>query len=61
VADTTNKALENRRFCTAAFLDVSRAFDKVWHPGHLYKIKKNSPHKIFQPTEIIPTGAPLRN
>ena len=39
VADTINKALENRQFCTAAFLDVSQAFDKVWHPGLLYKIK----------------------
>jgi len=38
VADTINKALENRQFCTAAFLDVSQAFDKVWHPGLLYKI-----------------------
>jgi hypothetical protein len=29
VADTINKALENHQFCTAAFLDVSQAFDKV--------------------------------
>jgi len=40
VADTINKALENHQFCTAAFLDVSQAFDKVWHPGLLFKIKK---------------------
>jgi retron-type reverse transcriptase len=40
VADTINKALENRQFCTATFLDVSQAFDKVWHPRLLYKIKK---------------------
>jgi hypothetical protein len=38
VADTIDKALENRQFCTAGFLYVSQAFDKVWHPGLLYKI-----------------------
>jgi hypothetical protein len=60
VADTINKALENHQFCTAAFLDVSQAFDKVWHPGLLFKIKKKSTPKILQPTEIISTGASLR-
>jgi len=27
------------RYCTAAFLDVSQVFDKVWHAGQLHKIK----------------------
>ena len=31
--------------CTAAFLDISQAFDKVWHPGLVHKIK----------TKILPT------
>ena len=31
------------RGTTAAFLDVSQAFDKVWHPGVLYKIKQHLP------------------
>jgi len=39
-ADPISKALENLQFCTAAFLDVRQAFDKVWHPGLLYEIKK---------------------
>jgi len=47
VADTTNKALENRQFRTAAFLDVSQAFDKVWHSGLLHKIKKILPINYF--------------
>ena len=46
VADTINKALENHQFCTAAFLDVSQAFDKVWRPGLLSKIKKILPINI---------------
>ena len=62
VADTINKALENHQFCTASFLGFSQAFDKVWHPGLLFKIKKKNPtHKILQPTEIIFTGASLPN
>jgi len=32
------------KYCTAAFLDVSQAFDKVWHAGLLHKIKN-----CFQP------------
>ena len=40
VADTISKALENHQFCTAAFLDISQAFEKVWHTGLIFKIKK---------------------
>lgn len=41
-------ALEGKMYCSAAFLDVSQAFDKVWHPGLLYKIKKSLPHNLYQ-------------
>ena len=34
--------------CTAIFLDVSQAFDKVWHPGLLYKIKRPFPLEIYK-------------
>jgi hypothetical protein len=37
--NVTNKALESNKYCTAAFLDISQAFDKVWHEWLLYKIK----------------------
>jgi hypothetical protein len=37
----------NRQYCTAVFLDVSQAFDKVWHPGLLFKIKRLLPLKYF--------------
>jgi hypothetical protein len=26
-----NEALENKQYCSAAFLDISQAFNKVWH------------------------------
>jgi hypothetical protein len=29
LADTLNNAKENHQYCTAAFLDISQAFDKV--------------------------------
>ena len=47
VADTINKALENRQLCTAYFLDVSQTFDKVWYPGLLYTIKKVLLNRFF--------------
>ena len=57
VADTINKALENRQFCTAAFLGIWQSLAPRTTPQNF----KNSPHKIFQLTEIIPSEAPLRN
>jgi hypothetical protein len=39
--------LENKRFCSAAFLDVAQAFDKVWHAGLLFKIKTLLPHTYY--------------
>jgi hypothetical protein len=37
----------NHQFCIAAFLDFSQAFDKVWHPGILFKIKQILPIKYY--------------
>jgi hypothetical protein len=31
----------------AAFLDISEAFDKVWHTGLLYKLRKSLPHNYY--------------
>jgi hypothetical protein len=42
ITDTTNKDPEDQQYCTAVFLDVSQASDKVWHPGLLYKIRKKT-------------------
>jgi hypothetical protein len=39
--------MENRQYCTAAFLDVSQAFDKVSHQGLLFKIKRILPSSHF--------------
>jgi hypothetical protein len=48
VTDIKNKALEDKKYCAAVFLDVSQAFDRVWHSGLLYKIKQFLPPPYFQ-------------
>ena len=50
LANNINHALEAREFCTAVFLDISQAFDKVWHPGLLLKLITLPPsyHNIFK-------------
>jgi hypothetical protein len=40
------RALEERKFCTAAFLDVSQAFERVSHEGLIYKISKLLPGNV---------------
>ena len=42
------KALESNKYCTAAFLDINQAFDKVWHEGLLYKIKTLFPGSTYK-------------
>jgi hypothetical protein len=34
---------EELEYCSAAFLDISQAFDKVWHTGLLYKLRQSLP------------------
>lgn len=48
VVNIINDNLEEKRYCSAAFLDISQAFDKVWHEGLLYKLKKELPYQYFR-------------
>jgi hypothetical protein len=36
-----NDALDNSQCWSAAFLDIFQAFDKVWHTGLVYKLKRS--------------------
>jgi hypothetical protein len=44
---TDNEALENEPHCSAAFVDISQAFNKVWHTGLLYKLRLSLPLNYF--------------
>ena len=43
ITDMIIKTFEKHKYCSAVFLDVSQAFDKVWHQGLLFKIKQTLP------------------
>jgi hypothetical protein len=47
IANIITHALNNKQYCTAVFLDIAQAFDKVWHPGLLYNIKRTFPSKYY--------------
>jgi hypothetical protein len=38
---------QSKRYCTATFLDISQAFDKVRHPELLYKLKRAFRHPLY--------------
>ena len=42
------KSLEEKKLCTAAFLDIQQAFDRVWHDGLLYKLKATFPTSCYR-------------
>ncbi|KAJ8737403.1 hypothetical protein PYW07_000674 [Mythimna separata] len=44
---TIRQCMENKEYCSAAFLDVQQAFDRVWHKGLLCKIKQLLPHSFY--------------
>ena len=35
------KSLDNGREVRSVFLDITKAFDKVWHKGLIFKLKQN--------------------
>lgn len=47
IVDSIYNLYEVRKYCSAVFLDVSQAFDKVWHVRLLQKIKQNFLHNCF--------------
>jgi hypothetical protein len=47
LTDSILKAFEDQKYCSAVFLDISQAFDKVWHTGLLLKIQQMLPQRYF--------------
>lgn len=46
ITDDIEKALEDKKVCSAIFLDISQAFDKVWHEGLNHKLKQYLPESF---------------
>jgi hypothetical protein len=42
-----NEALETKQYCSAAFLDISQAFDRVWHTWLLHKLRQLLPLNYY--------------
>jgi len=47
LVDAISYALEQKLYCTCVFLDISQAFDRVWHDGLLYKLKQFLPPAYY--------------
>lgn len=47
VVHEIRQTFEKKEFCSAVFLDIQQAFDRVWHAGLLYKIKKALPNTVY--------------
>ena len=47
LSDSVSRALEKREYCSAVFLDINQTFDKVWHPGLLFKINQTLPSRYY--------------
>lgn len=47
IVDKISFSLEEKQYCTGAFLDVSQAFDRVWHAGLLFKLKLILPSTYY--------------
>lgn len=43
ICNFAQNALDQKRVCSAVFLDVAQAFDKVWHEGLNYKLRNCLP------------------
>lgn len=48
ITDVIEKTLENKGVCSAVFLDIAQAFDKVWHKGLLHKLRSILPDHFYQ-------------
>jgi hypothetical protein len=46
--DIIEKAFENKGVCSAVFLDIAQAFDKLWHRSLLHRLRSLLPRYFYQ-------------
>src|SRR6266576_399594 len=46
VTTVIERALEEKKFCSTVFLDVSQAFDRVWYEGLIHKLSLMLPGNL---------------
>jgi hypothetical protein len=47
ITDIIEKTLENKGVCSAVFLYIAEAFDRVWHRGLLHKLRSTLPDHFY--------------
>jgi len=47
VVSEIRNSLEQKKYCSAAFIDIAQAFDKVWHKGLLHKVRNLLPARFY--------------
>jgi hypothetical protein len=60
ITNTIERAYEENKICSAIFLDVAQAFDKVWHVGLMNKLKNTLPSQFTQLLQSYITGRMFR-
>ena len=48
ITNIIENELEEKNVCSAVFLDVAQAFDKVWHEGLIYKLRTILPKRYAE-------------
>ncbi len=49
ISEHIHTVFQNKQHTVATFLDISQAFDRVWHPGLIYKLKSiGTPNYLLQ-------------
>ena len=47
LVEEIHSAFDKQKYCTGVFLDIAAAFEKVWHSGLLFKLKKFLPINYY--------------
>lgn len=48
ITNLIRETFESKQYCSALFIDISQAFDKVWHEGLKYKISSLLPENVHK-------------